>query len=181
MSIRVLKQGRTSQITLLVSSLFYNSPLRVFPTAVSNLLLSTFSTSDFSDEMKTRVCAKKLHSHVMLIIWAARSWLACRLGLAHILSLSSAHVLKVWTQRHVDTDCVVVTTCRVERQHEVYCPERRLADVLKMTNFIDHAHTHGGEAKWEQHGSRFYSHRPSKPSIISLLVNQIEASILCFC
>ncbi len=60
----------------------------------------------------------------------------------HILPLSSAHVLKVRTQRHVDTGSVVVTTCCVERRHKVYCPEPRFTDVLKMTNFIDLAHTH---------------------------------------
>ena len=60
----------------------------------------------------------------------------------HILSLSSAHVLKVWTQRHVDTDSVVVTTCCVEKPRKVYCPEPHFADVLKMTNFIELAHTH---------------------------------------
>lgn len=60
----------------------------------------------------------------------------------HILSLSSAHVLKVWTQRHVGTDSVVVTTCCVERQHKVYCTQPHFTDVLKMTNFIDLTHTH---------------------------------------
>lgn len=60
----------------------------------------------------------------------------------HILSLSSAHVLNVWTQQHVDTDSVVVTSCCVERWHKVYCPEPFFTDVLNMINFIDLAHTH---------------------------------------
>lgn len=61
-------------------------------------------------------------------------------SLTHILSLSSAHVLKVWTRWHVDTNYVVVTTCCVERRHKVYCPEPRFTDVLKKTHFIDLAH-----------------------------------------
>lgn len=113
---------------------------------------------------------KTSHSHVVLIM---RRTYAAFVSHTHILSLSSAHVLKVWTQRHVGTDSVVVTTCCVERQHKVYCTQTHFTDVLKMINFIDHTqtdtHRHGGEAKWEQHGSQFYSASLSKLSIISFL------------
>jgi len=77
----------------------------------------------------------------------------------HILPLSSAHVLEVWTQRHADTESVVVPTCCVERWHSVYCPEPHFTDrMLKMTHFIalTHTRTHA-QTKWEQHGSRFCS------------------------
>lgn len=58
------------------------------PNPLLSPLMTTFSTSDpWSDEMKTCVCAKKLHSHVVLITGAMRNWLACSLGLTHTFCL----------------------------------------------------------------------------------------------
>lgn len=106
--------------------------------------MTTFSTSDpWSDEMKNVYVCQETSFPCSLNNWSNEELVGMQFGShTHILSLSSAHVLNVETQQHVDTDSVVVTSCCVERRHKVYCPEPLFTDVLKMTNFIDLAHTH---------------------------------------
>lgn len=129
-------------------------------------------------------CPQKTSFPCILNIWSSEVSVGMQFeSLSHTFWLFHQLMCLMCRPSNTLTLTVVLTSCCVERWHKVYCPERLFTDMLKMTNFIDlaHAHTHWSKVNWEDHNRQFHSHRPSKPSIMRLSVNQIETSVSYFC